>query len=261
MLVFYSILTTSTWGAYPQVSIWMVTTLGIPFEWRIAGAPESEEHLQDSEGQEEGDGDEHEDSFEEEILEDPPEDAVGVQPAVHLNSPECVCVDPHDGSIYVTDTIHCSVRKVSPAGRITNMAGDGKRGQRDGRAQAADFLGADKAPEAQFRHPRGISIDDVGNLFVCDTENHTVRGISREGRVSTLAGSGRAGFQDGPALQVLHGSHALRSCAARGTCYYSASACFYADYLSPFCERCRVQPSASHGHAAGGCCMAMRRYS
>jgi hypothetical protein len=56
--------------------------------------------------------------------------------------------------------------------------------------------------EAQFRHPRGIVADDAGNLFVCDTENHTVRGISWEGRVTTLAGSGSPGFKDGPALQV-----------------------------------------------------------
>lgn len=238
----------------------MVTTLGIPFEWRVAGAPVSEDHLQDPEGRQEGDEDEHEDSFEEEIPEDPPEDAEGVQPAVHLNSPECVCVDLRDGSIYVTDTIHCSVRKISPAGRITNMAGDGKRGLRDGRAQAADFSGADKAPEAQFRHPRGISIDDDGNLFVCDTENHTVRGISHDGLVSTLAGSGRAGFQDGPARQVLHGSHALRTVLRVAP---AITLPLPASLVTVFrlCERCRVRPSASHGHAAGGCCMAKRRYS
>jgi hypothetical protein len=94
------------------------------------------------------------------------------------------------------------VRKISPAGRVTNVAGDGTRGLQDGRAQVADFEGADKVPEAKFRHPRGIVVDDAGNLFVCDTENHTVRGISWEGRVTTLAGSGSPGFKDGPALQV-----------------------------------------------------------
>jgi sugar lactone lactonase YvrE len=179
----------------------MVTTLGIPHEWRIDGEPESEQRAEESEEKGDGDDDDDDDGFEEEFPEEPPDGEV-LQPVVHLNSPEGVSVDPHDGSIYVTDTIHCCVRKISPAGRVTNMAGDGKRGKRDGRAQIADFPGAEKAPDAQFCHPRGLAIDDVGNLFVCDTENHTVRGISREGRVSTLAGSGVAGFQDGPALQV-----------------------------------------------------------
>ena len=183
----------------------MVTTLGVPRHLRFGNeADQQQQPAQAEEGKQEdeqNEDDDDDDVFAEQIPEDPLDGEEGMLRKEHLNSPEGVCVGP-DGSIYVTDTIHCCVRKVSPAGRVTNVAGDGSRGQRDGRAQVADFDGADTAPHAQFRHPRGVAVDDVGNLFVCDTENHTLRGISCQGRVSTLAGSGSPGFKDGPALQV-----------------------------------------------------------
>lgn len=164
----------------------MVTTVGIPREWRLGGKPEEPAELSASQQEESQEARQHDDDDDTDNDDDvfgeipkDPEDEEVLDPVVHLINPEGVCVGP-DGSIYVTDSIHSCVRKISAAGRVTNMAGDGKRGQRDGRAQVAHFSDADKALPAQFCHPRGILVDDAGNLFVCDTENHTVRGTLPE---------------------------------------------------------------------------------
>ena len=184
-------------------SIWMVTTLGVPREVRLGGPTAEAAGGADAEpraaSEDEDDEDEEEDVLGDKIPTDLAETTEGLAPTAMINSPEGVCVGP-DGAIYVTDTIHCVVLKVSGAGRVTLLAGTGARGHVDGRAAHAAFADASKAKDAEFRHPRGIVADEAGNLFVCDTENHTVRGISLEGRVSTLAGSGEPGFVDGPAL-------------------------------------------------------------
>ena len=93
------------------------------------------------------------------------------------------------GNVYVTEPKACTVRKISPSGVVTTLAGArGERGRRDG-------VGS----EARFNSPNDIAVDDAGNVYVADTGNHTIRKIDPAGKVTTLAGTaGQAGDTDGP---------------------------------------------------------------
>jgi streptogramin lyase len=83
------------------------------------------------------------------------------------------------GNIFVADTGNHTIRKVSPAGEVTTLAGSaGYPGSVDGTGSSARFLG-----------PTGITAGDAGALYVTDTGNHLIRKISPDGTVSTLAGS------------------------------------------------------------------------
>src|SRR5205823_14200156 len=75
-----------------------------------------------------------------------------------------------------------------PAGRVDTLAGTGSPGSADGQSAAATF-----------RNPRGIAIDDRGQLWVVDSDNHTIRRINLSaGRVDTIAGqAGSPGLADG----------------------------------------------------------------
>lgn len=57
--------------------------------------------------------------------------------------------------------------------------------------------------EANFKHPFGICIDQMGNMFLADNENNCIREIKTNGTVSTFAGSATKGFKDGPAASAL----------------------------------------------------------
>jgi sugar lactone lactonase YvrE len=109
----------------------------------------------------------------------------GVGPAARFNVPDGIAVD-RDGSVYVADTYNHAIRKISPAGAVSLVAGGaGGAGYAEGRGRAA-----------VFNRPVDVALDGQGNLLVADAENHRIRKIDAAGEVTTLAG-GVAGSKDG----------------------------------------------------------------
>ncbi|QDQ26928.1 hypothetical protein FNU76_11455 [Chitinimonas arctica] len=119
-------------------------------------------------------------------------DGVGDEARFYL--PQGVTTDPA-GNVYISDTLldkntprySAVIRKITPVGRVTTMAGSGVLG-------GADGLGA----TASFNEPRGLASDEAGNIYVADSANATIRRITPAGIVSTLAGSaGNSGSRNG----------------------------------------------------------------
>jgi hypothetical protein len=102
-------------------------------------------------------------------------------------------VDPK-GNLFIADTGNNRIRKVSPDGIITTIAGSGEMG-----------FGGDGGPaiEAQFAYPVAIAIDGQGNLYIADFNNHRIRKISTDGIITSVAGTGKSEYNgDGrPALE------------------------------------------------------------
>ena len=99
--------------------------------------------------------------------------------------PTGVAVDS-SGTVYVADSYNHRIRKITPAGVVTTLAGSGVAGFADGTGTAA-----------QFYNPQGVVVDSSGTMYVADSGNHRIRKITSAGVVTTLAGSGVAGFADG----------------------------------------------------------------
>ena len=92
------------------------------------------------------------------------------------------------GNVYVADAANFTIRKITPAGAVSTLAGTaGQLGSVDGTGAAA-----------RFNYPYGIAIDSARNVYVADSSNHTIRKITPAGVVSTLAGmAGQNGSTDG----------------------------------------------------------------
>jgi sugar lactone lactonase YvrE len=111
--------------------------------------------------------------------------ADGAGAAAEFNGPRGVAVDG-EGSFIIADSGNHRVRKITPEGTVSTLAGSGSAGFADGAGAAA-----------QFNYPYGVAVDGEGSIIITDQENQRVRKLTRDGTVSTLAGSGIAGFADG----------------------------------------------------------------
>jgi len=112
--------------------------------------------------------------------------ADGAAGAARFNAPSRLETDA-DGNLYVTDSGNSVVRSITPGGVVATIAGSGTCGSADGTGGTA-----------QFCNPKGVALDRWGNLWIADTDNHTVRRIDPSNRVTTVAGSpGVCGSADG----------------------------------------------------------------
>ncbi len=107
--------------------------------------------------------------------------------SAQFRNPWGVAVDKQ-GNVFVVDMSNDTIRKITPAGLVTTVAGQaGSSGVNDG-----------SGTTARFNHPFAVAVDNANNIYVSDTANQAIRKISPDGTVSTLAGlPGYAGNSDG----------------------------------------------------------------
>lgn len=133
--------------------------------------------------------------------------ADGAGTTARFNTPTGVAVDG-SGNVYVADQINHRIRKITAAGVVSTLAGNGTRGFADGAGTTA-----------QFNYPVAVATDAAGNVYVADANNNRIRKVTTDGTVSTLAGNGTTGFADGSATAAKFSSPAALTVDAQGNVY------------------------------------------
>jgi uncharacterized protein (TIGR03437 family) len=111
----------------------------------------------------------------------------GAATSAQINGPFGAAVDS-SGNLYIADTGNEVVRKVSPAGTMSTVAGTGTRG----------YLGdGGAARSAWLNGPEAVALDAAGNLYIADTFNGRIRRVGTDGVISTVAGVGSTGIYSG----------------------------------------------------------------
>jgi sugar lactone lactonase YvrE len=109
--------------------------------------------------------------------------ADGTGAAARFNAPQGVAVDA-SGNVYVGESSY--IRKITPSGVVTTLAGGSETGYADGAGTVA-----------RFKDVSGLVVDAAGNIYAADYGNYAIRKITPSGVVSTLAGDGTPGYVDG----------------------------------------------------------------
>jgi gliding motility-associated-like protein len=114
----------------------------------------------------------------------------GIGTSASFNSPYGIAIDK-SGNIYVAEYGNNDVRKITPLGMVSTLAGNVISGDKNGPGLSARFLA-----------PYGITVDNQGNIYVSDAGNNKIKKITPDGFVSTVAGNGVAASVDGPAVSA-----------------------------------------------------------
>ncbi|MBI4404879.1 MAG: SMP-30/gluconolactonase/LRE family protein [Deltaproteobacteria bacterium] len=114
----------------------------------------------------------------------------GPAASAKLYYPSAVAIDSA-GNLFIADTNNHRIRKVDGnSGNISTVAGNGTGGYAGDNGPAVS---------ARLNSPSGIAIDSDGDLYIADTNNHRIRKVDSNGDISTVAGTGTAGYdEDGP---------------------------------------------------------------
>jgi uncharacterized protein (TIGR03437 family) len=118
----------------------------------------------------------------------------GPATAASLNHPRTLVIDS-SGNVYISDVDNLRVRRVTPAGIISTIAGNGLPGSSGDGGPAVD---------ASLSSMLGLALDNAGNLYIADSGNRRVRKVTSAGIISTVAGTGVQGFSGdgGPATNA-----------------------------------------------------------
>ncbi|MDB5097428.1 MAG: hypothetical protein JWM80_1849, partial [Cyanobacteria bacterium RYN_339] len=137
--------------------------------------------------------------------------ADGKGTSASFNTPRALVLDGA-GNLIVADQLNNCIRKVTPAGVVTTIAGDVDPNH------AAGFKNGG-TDVASFNAPSGVVLDAAGNLYVADRGNHVIRKINGAGQVTTFAGDGTAGYKDDKNLVARFASPSGLAIDGKGNLY------------------------------------------
>jgi trimeric autotransporter adhesin len=134
----------------------------------------------------------------------------------HFSCPYGLAFDAQ-GNLYVADHLNNRIRRIDTAGTVTTVVGTGKP------SPGIGFLSADQgkpATQANLYGPVGVSFDAAGNMYIGDRDHNAIRKVDTNGTITTVAGTGKAGYSgDGAAATAAQLNRPLETASYRGSLY------------------------------------------